>query len=463
MSSKFVISSFIVYIMELTNAYPSKYGSNCANPPITTGLIIMGASATSAPLGVKMSVTRNGTALISGASYVPGENLDVTVTGGPCCDFIFQTDIGVYNNGACSGKNAYSQQGPAAGLTVYNTAILVAPLTGNLNIWGAYSANYGTVSVIPTFTLIATPNVPSAETEKTTASPSYQSSLTVIPTLSLIASLTPTVFATGGNKNIPSALSEKTTASPSNQSPPSFIPTVNLIASLSPIALSTGITTTSTSNQSSRTNITSMSMEHDVNHASCFAGTELIELESGLKIQMSEVMIGDKIKSFSIAANAIVFSDVIYIPHQRNDILTSFQQITTTTGKSIKLTPGHLILSRNCDLDTKMVLMEAALVDRGKCILTIDGEEAVVDNVIIVERGIYTLVIQHDYIVVSDVIASPFAKNHFIPNLFYSFHSVLYSFMPNLLKTKFIQNIGDVADEVAVHIMNEYISPNKVY
>ena len=97
----------------------------------------------------------------------------------------------------------------------------------------------------------------------------------------------------------------------------------------------------------------------------------------------------------------------------------------------------------------KYDLKEASKVSVGDYILTISGEEEVTFNNVVSEKGIYTIVVQEEYVVVNDIVASPFATNHFIPNLFYTIHRSIYSFMPNALKSNFFNSVGTVADEVS--------------
>jgi hypothetical protein len=47
-------------------------------------------------------------------------------------------------------------------------------------------------------------------------------------------------------------------------------------------------------------------------------------------------------------------------------------------------------------------------------------------------QGLYTIVTKDEYLVVNGIIASPFAYNHMVANLFYNIHRFVYAFVPTL-------------------------------
>jgi hypothetical protein len=61
----------------------------------------------------------------------------------------------------------------------------------------------------------------------------------------------------------------------------------------------------------------------------------------------------------------------VYIPHGNNSIVTDFLKITTSSGKTIKLTDTHMVLAGNCQ--SEPVLRMAKDVRLGNCFLTVDG------------------------------------------------------------------------------------------
>ena len=62
---------------------------------------------------------------------------------------------------------------------------------------------------------------------------------------------------------------------------------------------------------------------------------------------------------------------MIYIPHDNNSIVTEFFKITTSSGKTIKLTDTHMVWAGNCQ--SEPVLKMAKEVKLGNCFVTVDG------------------------------------------------------------------------------------------
>ena len=62
------------------------------------------------------------------------------------------------------------------------------------------------------------------------------------------------------------------------------------------------------------------------NQAACFAKTEQVTLESGHTKAISKVQVGDRILTVN-AQGEQVFSDVVYVPHGRNEQRAAFSQV----------------------------------------------------------------------------------------------------------------------------------------
>lgn len=458
--SRFLILLIVSLLQKKVWGYPSIYAqSNPSKPfPLTVGTTVMGNAAVSAPSTVGLIVKRqNGVQLISGQdSYSIGETFTVSISGLTVTPLIlFQTSGGgVFTGGypssgpATSAYSGTSNGIVAAGVTA-GVATLVAPSSGNtqLNIYVAYDTSSSIpVSVIPVFTLNA-PNTPTAPPSAVPTNPTTQPSAaptnpTATPSFKPTATpstVRPSVEPTYLPSNPSATPSAAPTPTPSTAKPttiPSALPSAKPFSPSASPSIKTGSTAPVNTPASSSSSV-------------CFAGSELVRLESGLKKPISEVVIGDRVLSFSTKSNDFVFSDVVSVPHEQNNKEATFQQITTMKELNIKLTPSHLILSRKCSSDSEMTLTEASKIQKGDCLLTLIGEEEVVSNDAVTGNGIYTIVTKEEYVVVSDIVASPFASNHFIPNVFYNVHRILYSIFPNILKTKFFESVGDVADEIA--------------
>ena len=160
--------------------------------------------------------------------------------------------------------------------------------------------------------------------------------------------------------------------------------------------------------------------QSDIIKASCFAGSETVQSENGDKIAISDVKVGDRILSVNIDGE-FVYSDVISVPHLKNDIMSRFVVINTESGFDVKMTEDHLLPAGSCS-PNDLKLTRAINVEVGACIQTTDGMSPVVAVNMVEERGIYTVVTKEKFIVVNGIVASPFAVNHEVSNLFYDLH-----------------------------------------
>lgn len=68
-------------------------------------------------------------------------------------------------------------------------------------------------------------------------------------------------------------------------------------------------------------------------------------MESGSNKLISDVYVGDRVLAFSTKTQSTDFSTVVAVPHNKNNKIAEFVQITTESGKVIKLTSEHFIQS----------------------------------------------------------------------------------------------------------------------
>lgn len=176
--------------------------SSYCSTPLTPGTVIMGRSAVSST-GRSVIVKRGSTVLTSGASYVYGETLTVSLSS-TSGEYNLQTSGATFSGGGCSSTRLANTQGS-----------LVVPTSGSttVSVLGAWAASKSTVSISSTFNLA--PPV-------TTAVPTIAPSISLRP--STIAPTHPTYTPTTATPTIsfaPSTLSP--TALPSAQ--PTLAPT----------------------------------------------------------------------------------------------------------------------------------------------------------------------------------------------------------------------------------------------
>jgi len=161
--------------------------------------------------------------------------------------------------------------------------------------------------------------------------------------------------------------------------------------------------------------------------STCFAGSEVVRMSSGETKAISDVVVGDSIEVYSVQDKDLRFSNVVAVPHGKNSIVADFQNIVTEQGSDIKLTAEHLLPAGACGV-AELPLSRAADVVVGECIQTVAGQETVASNQVVQGEGVYTVVAEKgDYIVVNNVVASPFAVNHVVANGFYAIHRAMYS------------------------------------
>ena len=170
---------------------------------------------------------------------------------------------------------------------------------------------------------------------------------------------------------------------------------------------------------------------------SCFAGTELVILASGVSKAISEVQVGDRVLTINAQGDQ-VFSDVVYLPHGRNEEHTTFAQVTTESGRDLKMTMNHMLPAGACALPV-LPYIAAGKIVVGDCVQTVSGREQVVSVDQVEGKGIYTVIAMEELIVVNGIVATPYGGiNPTLANLYYNLHRVMFT----LLHGKTVINNG---------------------
>ena len=172
----------------------------------------------------------------------------------------------------------------------------------------------------------------------------------------------------------------------------------------------------------------------------CFAGPENLQLESGELRVISDVRVGDR----ADAAGRPSYSEVVFAPHRANEDDAPFTHITTATGRDIKMTPNHIILAGSCHSTGPLPLKYASSVSVGDCVMTVSGKDMVSTIETIHGKGLYTIITKEEYVVVNGIIASPFAVNHMLANLYYNVHRFVYASAPSLLNSPSLHSANEV-------------------
>jgi Hint module len=166
-------------------------------------------------------------------------------------------------------------------------------------------------------------------------------------------------------------------------------------------------------------------------------------LESGEVRVISAVLVGDRVLAAD-ASRRFLFSEVVFIPHAANEDKALFIHITTTEGKDIKITGSHILPAGHCDSPSPLHSVSASMVKTGDCVMTTSGVEKVSAVETVQGQGLYTIVTKDEYVVVNDIIASPFAFNHKVANCYYNIHRLVYAFFPRLLDSPLFLSANEV-------------------
>jgi predicted extracellular nuclease len=144
------------------------------------------------------------------------------------------------------------------------------------------------------------------------------------------------------------------------------------------------------------------------------------------------------------AAGRTSYSDVVFLPHGANKDDALFTLITTASGRDIKMTPSHIILAGPCDVSGPLPLTYASSVIVGDCVMTMSGRDMVSTVETVQGKGLYTVVTKEEYVVVNGIVASPFAANHMLANLYYNIHRFVYATAPSLLSNAPLHRVNEV-------------------
>jgi len=171
---------------------------------------------------------------------------------------------------------------------------------------------------------------------------------------------------------------------------------------------------------------------------------------SGETRAMADVKVGDEIAVAAMDGAFVGYSRVIAVPHAANAIKTTFTQISTVSGRDIKMTADHLVMGGSCAAPS---LVQAGSLKIGECVQTVSGAETVSAITSVISEGIYTVVTKHDgLLIVNGIVASPFAVNHLVANSFYNIVRFVYGVVPSMAKTSVVGQVisafGDVVTGV---------------
>ena len=177
----------------------------------------------------------------------------------------------------------------------------------------------------------------------------------------------------------------------------------------------------------------------------------MILLASLLIKALAEVQVGDRIMSLT-SRGVPVYSDVVYVPHGRNQQRATFIQVTTESGRDLKMTKNHMLPAGACALSTlPLVAADNVVVD--DCIQTVSGRELVVSVGKIEGKGIYTVIAMEELIVVNGIVATPYGGvNPTLANWYYNLHRLAYFLVHRSSREKLASKVIDSDDAVGAAV-----------
>jgi hypothetical protein len=146
------------------------------------------------------------------------------------------------------------------------------------------------------------------------------------------------------------------------------------------------------------------------NHEVCFHGATLVTLEDKSRKAMTELQLGDVIQTSDSKGN-LGFAPVTSLPHEAgNSEIATFLKLSTESGKSVHMTPGHLL--PNCVGKT----VSASELVIGDCLFVVDGDITIKETLVEISSatlfGVNTAVTDAQFIVADGIVASSFALDN---------------------------------------------------
>lgn len=160
----------------------------------------------------------------------------------------------------------------------------------------------------------------------------------------------------------------------------------------------------------------------------CFSASDKVMLPSGAAIMLNKVRIGDEILTAD-ADGEFSFAKVVSMPHPINSELTSFLEIGTDSGKVVRATDKHLMVT--CDGS----LARADSLRTGDCLRSVDGDDLIAQIQLTYNKGFMTVVTENEFVVINGLVASPFAVTHSLVHWYYNIHRFMFKYFPSVSKS----------------------------
>ena len=157
------------------------------------------------------------------------------------------------------------------------------------------------------------------------------------------------------------------------------------------------------------------------------------------------MIVGDRILTMN-SNGKFSYSDVIIIPHSHNYDYSIFIRFIYNNNE-ILVTFNHLLFSNNCNINETLILKKSQNININDCISTINGLQTILSKEIMTNYGLYSLITLNEYLVINDMVVSPFAYNHYYTNQYYNIYRLLYIWFPKLLKSNNFRYLNELFND----------------
>lgn len=146
-------------------------------------------------------------------------------------------------------------------------------------------------------------------------------------------------------------------------------------------------------------------------YGGCFSAETTVLTSDGTIKTLPDLKIGEKILSLDPSTFQLTFSEVLLFLHYNPDESRQFVKITLESGKTLTLTPTHLVLTGS--LKSNRIVYADDLKPSDK-LLTSDSKNRLQEDVIVkieqvMRKGVYAPLTEAGTVVVNDVLASCYA------------------------------------------------------
>ncbi|XP_044757302.1 tiggy-winkle hedgehog protein [Coccinella septempunctata] len=146
-------------------------------------------------------------------------------------------------------------------------------------------------------------------------------------------------------------------------------------------------------------------------YGGCFSAETTVLTSEGITKRLPDLKIGEKILSLDPSTFQLTFSDVLLFLHYDPEEIRQFVMITLKSGKTLTVTPTHLVLSGS--LKTNRIVYAGDLRP-SDIMLTSDSKNGLQEDVIVeieqvLRKGLYAPLTEAGTVVVNDVLASCYA------------------------------------------------------